>query len=196
MTDLLKKSSATEIVEAVRTEQYATQTDDVQKPPEKSADLLCSIIPTLSPEQQRRLWRKIDLRILPVLSALYLCCYLDRGTAIIWPRHSIRTLTNFRRNHRYELVLALGLSRMYRNPGEGNAKLEGMITQLNLTGNKYNVALVCYGCLEYGVVLIGSRPCSISYVITGEILELRPTTLPQPYCILEPPSKSVSINSR
>ena len=144
MTDLPKKSSSTEVVEVVRTEQYTIQPDHVPKAPEKGADLLCSSIPTLSPEQQRRLWRKIDLQILPILSALYLCCYLDRGTVIIWPRHSVRTLMNFRRNNRYDLVLALGLSGMYRNPGEGNAKLEGMITQLNLTGNKYNVALVCY----------------------------------------------------
>lgn len=39
-------------------------------------------------------------------------------------------------------MLTFGPSRVYSNPGKGNAKLEGLITQLNLTGNKYNVALV------------------------------------------------------
>ncbi|KZT63330.1 hypothetical protein DAEQUDRAFT_770719 [Daedalea quercina L-15889] len=63
--------------------------------------------PTLSPEQQRRLWRKVDMRILPILSVMYLCCYLDRGNI-------------------------------------GNAKLEGLMTQLDLTGNRYNIALTMF----------------------------------------------------
>lgn len=37
--------------------------------------------PVLSPEEQRRVWRKIDKRILPVLSLMYMCCYLDRGVS-------------------------------------------------------------------------------------------------------------------
>lgn len=28
-------------------------------------------------------------------------------------------------------------------PDVGNAKLQGLTTQLNLTGDKYNIALVC-----------------------------------------------------
>ncbi|EPT02052.1 hypothetical protein FOMPIDRAFT_1119230 [Fomitopsis schrenkii] len=84
-------------------ERNIAQLDAVPTENEKDTDLERLYAPALSPEQQRRLWRKVDMRILPVLSALYLCCYLDRG----------------------------------------NAKLEGLTTQLDLTGNKYNVALVC-----------------------------------------------------
>ena len=35
--------------------------------------------PELTPEQERRLWRKIDLRLLPMLGLMYLMPYLDRG---------------------------------------------------------------------------------------------------------------------
>jgi len=34
---------------------------------------------TLTEEQEKKLWRKIDLRILPILSLLYLFSFLDRG---------------------------------------------------------------------------------------------------------------------
>ncbi|KAH7921928.1 MFS general substrate transporter [Leucogyrophana mollusca] len=61
----------------------------------------------LSEEEEKRLWRKVDLRILPILSLMYLLSFLDRGNI-------------------------------------GNAKLEGLTTQLNLTGNKYNIALTMY----------------------------------------------------
>ncbi|KAF8626575.1 hypothetical protein AX15_004798 [Amanita polypyramis BW_CC] len=63
--------------------------------------------PQLTPEQERRLWRKIDLRLMPILSLMYLMSFLDRGNI-------------------------------------GNAKLEGLVTQLDLTGNKYNIALTMY----------------------------------------------------
>lgn len=46
----------------------------------KSTDPEHASAPQLSPEQQRKLWCKVDLRILPILSLLYLFCYLDRGT--------------------------------------------------------------------------------------------------------------------
>lgn len=35
--------------------------------------------PHLSAEDERKLWRKIDLRLLPILSIMYLLSYLDRG---------------------------------------------------------------------------------------------------------------------
>ncbi|KAL4067488.1 major facilitator superfamily domain-containing protein [Scleroderma yunnanense] len=55
-----------------------------------------------TPEQARKLWRKIDLRLMPIMSLMYFFSFMDRG----------------------------------------NAKLEGMVTQLDLTGDRYNVALV------------------------------------------------------
>ncbi|KAE9396024.1 MFS general substrate transporter [Gymnopus androsaceus JB14] len=57
--------------------------------------------PTLSKEDERKLWRKIDLRLMPILCLMYLMSFMDRG----------------------------------------NAKLEGLETQLNLIGNRYNIAL-------------------------------------------------------
>lgn len=35
--------------------------------------------PTLTKQQERRLWRKIDLRLMPILTLMYLCSFLDRG---------------------------------------------------------------------------------------------------------------------
>ncbi|EMD36671.1 hypothetical protein CERSUDRAFT_94946 [Gelatoporia subvermispora B] len=52
--------------------------------------------PMLTPEQERKLWRKIDMRIMPIVRNI------------------------------------------------GNAKLQGLTTQLDLTGNKYNIALTMY----------------------------------------------------
>ncbi|KAH9914901.1 MFS general substrate transporter [Epithele typhae] len=63
--------------------------------------------PTLTAEQEKKLWRKIDLQLLPILTLMYLCSFLDRGNI-------------------------------------GNAKLQGLTTQLDLTGNEYNIALTMY----------------------------------------------------
>lgn len=38
--------------------------------------------PELSAVHQRRIWRKIDIRLLPILTLMYLCAYLDRGKRI------------------------------------------------------------------------------------------------------------------
>ena len=39
-------------------------------------------VPKLSPEQERKLWRKVDLRILPILTLMYLCSFMDRSMAL------------------------------------------------------------------------------------------------------------------
>ncbi|KZT63415.1 MFS general substrate transporter [Daedalea quercina L-15889] len=57
--------------------------------------------PALTAEQQRRLWRKVDARLIPMLTLMYLCSYLDRG----------------------------------------NARIQGLTKQLNLTGNQFNIVL-------------------------------------------------------
>ncbi|KAF7325471.1 hypothetical protein MKEN_00395700 [Mycena kentingensis (nom. inval.)] len=63
--------------------------------------------PTLSAEEEAKIWRKVDLRLMPILSILYLFSFMDRGNI-------------------------------------GNAKLDGLVTQLHLDGNKYNIALTMY----------------------------------------------------
>lgn len=35
--------------------------------------------PELDAEQQKALYRKIDLRLMPILTLMYLCSFLDRG---------------------------------------------------------------------------------------------------------------------
>ncbi|KAF9220040.1 MFS general substrate transporter [Gyrodon lividus] len=66
-----------------------------------------SVAPTLTAEQETKLWRKIDLRLIPIISLMYLLSFMDRGNI-------------------------------------GNAKLDGLLTQLHLTGNRYNIALTVF----------------------------------------------------
>ncbi|KIJ14032.1 hypothetical protein PAXINDRAFT_116542 [Paxillus involutus ATCC 200175] len=61
-----------------------------------------SIAPAITAAQETKLWRKIDLRLLPMITLMYLLSFMDRG----------------------------------------NAKLDGLTTQLKLTGNKFNIALL------------------------------------------------------
>ncbi|KAI0649702.1 MFS general substrate transporter [Trametes meyenii] len=68
--------------------------------------------PILTADEERRLWRKIDLRLIPIATILYLVSYVDRSNI-------------------------------------GNAKLQGLVTQLDLTGHRYNIALV-RECFERG----------------------------------------------
>uniref|UniRef100_A0A8H7XRE6 MFS general substrate transporter n=1 Tax=Psilocybe cubensis TaxID=181762 RepID=A0A8H7XRE6_PSICU len=63
--------------------------------------------PKLTPEEESRLWQKVDLRLMPILALMYLLSFMDRGNI-------------------------------------GNAKLQGLLTQLDLTGNRYNIALTMY----------------------------------------------------
>ncbi|KAF9523178.1 MFS general substrate transporter [Crepidotus variabilis] len=63
--------------------------------------------PQLTAEQEQKLYRKIDLRLMPILSLMYLFSFLDRGNI-------------------------------------GNARLQGLETQLHLGTNEYNIALTMY----------------------------------------------------
>ncbi|KAF5337786.1 hypothetical protein D9758_016294 [Tetrapyrgos nigripes] len=64
-------------------------------------------VSALTESEERRLWTKIDLRILPILSLMYLMSFMDRGNI-------------------------------------GNARLQGLESQLHLEGNQYNIALTLY----------------------------------------------------
>ncbi|KAM0747810.1 MFS general substrate transporter [Meredithblackwellia eburnea MCA 4105] len=61
----------------------------------------------LSDEEVKKLWRKVDLKVLPMLSLLYLIQYMDRGNI-------------------------------------GNAKIQGLATQLKLDANKYAISLTIF----------------------------------------------------
>lgn len=78
---------------------------DVERSENSTLDL--NNVPVLTPEQEKKLWRKIDMRIMPILSLMYLLAFLDRSNI-------------------------------------GNAKLEGLVIQLDLTGNRFNIALIMF----------------------------------------------------
>ncbi|KAL5497685.1 hypothetical protein ACEPAH_2616 [Sanghuangporus vaninii] len=81
--------------------------------------------PELSPEEVKRLYRKIDLRILPILSLMYLCSFLDRDVCAL-----------------VSVIYVLFILRCTGNIG--NAKLAGLVEELELDGNKYNIALTMF----------------------------------------------------
>lgn len=96
----------------------------------------------LSADQERRLYRKIDLRLIPILTLLQLLSFMDRGTYD--PDD-----TSMISNHLYGAWQAISASIQIYAPAAfrltlstGNAKLQGLTTQLDLSGNRYSAALV------------------------------------------------------
>ncbi|KAL5046519.1 hypothetical protein BDW71DRAFT_214576 [Aspergillus fruticulosus] len=63
--------------------------------------------PEFPPDMQKRVLRKMDLRLIPMLALLYLLAFLDRGNI-------------------------------------GNAKIEGMLDDLNMSGPEYNWCLTVF----------------------------------------------------
>ncbi|GAA5976926.1 hypothetical protein JCM21900_003750 [Sporobolomyces salmonicolor] len=61
----------------------------------------------LTPEEETKLYRKIDRRVMPILALLYLLSFMDRGNI-------------------------------------GNARLNGLETDLKMTSAQYNLALSCF----------------------------------------------------
>ncbi|KAG2040562.1 MFS general substrate transporter [Suillus americanus] len=93
-------------VPADHTNPISSEHNQCDRQPEDSVWDLKNV-PVLTPEQEKKLWRKIDLRIVPILSLMYLLAFIDRSNI-------------------------------------GNAKLEGLVTQLDLTGNRFNIALIMF----------------------------------------------------
>jgi sugar phosphate permease len=83
--------------------------EDNKRDEERQEDSVLDLkdVPVLTPEQEKKLWRKIDMRIVPILSLMYLLAFIDRSNI-------------------------------------GNAKLEGLVVQLDLTGNRFNIALIMF----------------------------------------------------
>ncbi|ESK89448.1 mfs nicotinic acid transporter tna1 [Moniliophthora roreri MCA 2997] len=95
-----KPSSIEEKGSQSRMEDYADKADI-------GGESLLPAPPTFTEEEERKLWRKIDRRLMPMLCLMYLMSFLDRGNI-------------------------------------GNARLQGLVTQLDLKGNEYNIALTMY----------------------------------------------------
>ena len=56
-----------------------TDVEELPANPEQASVDGISTPPQLTESQQARLWRKVDMRILPILTLMYLCSFLDRG---------------------------------------------------------------------------------------------------------------------
>ncbi|KIJ13998.1 hypothetical protein PAXINDRAFT_13121 [Paxillus involutus ATCC 200175] len=83
------------------------------------------VVPTLTAEQETKLWRKIDVKLIPIVATMYFLSFMDRGVYLSLPTFSRSFHTR-------------------RAGNIGNAKIEGLMTQLDLTGDKYNIALTMY----------------------------------------------------
>ncbi|GEM11802.1 MFS nicotinic acid transporter [Rhodotorula toruloides] len=85
-----------------------------------------------TPLEEKKLYRKVVLRIMPILSLLYLLSFMDGGNiGIVVTRNLRRPLTPSRQSP----------------PGPssaGNARLEGLEKDLKLTSQQYNTALSCF----------------------------------------------------
>lgn len=57
--------------------------------------------PELSLEEEKQLYRKIDLRLLPILSIMYLCSFLDRGQSSISNIQILADSVSSHRQHWY-----------------------------------------------------------------------------------------------
>jgi len=101
--------------------------------------------PTLTPEEEARAWRKIDLRLVPILSLIYLVCSLGTGASSrLFPLASGSYLIERCRKHRLVHIHGF-LDRGEADNPPGLAKLQGLTEELELTGSKYNTALVSFG---------------------------------------------------
>ena len=36
-------------------------------------------VPDLTQQEEQRLWRKVDMRLMPIMTVMYLCSFVDRG---------------------------------------------------------------------------------------------------------------------
>jgi hypothetical protein len=98
------------------------------------------IAPVLTAAQQTKLWRKIDLRLLPMVTLMYLLCFMDRG--VCYTAQFSTPIISYLTCRQYWCERIWVYPQCSTNVLIGNAKLDGLMTQLHLTGNKFNIALV------------------------------------------------------
>lgn len=77
--------------------------------------------PGFDPKETKRILRKVDFRLIPVLALLYLLAFLDRE--LKW--NKARPSSNY----------------AYIGSNIANARVAGMNEELELTGQQYNMAL-------------------------------------------------------
>ena len=75
-----------------------------------------------APHEVAQVLRKVDWRVIPILTFLYIMCYMDRS------------------NSEFESCLWSFLGLIANECTVGNAKVAGMNSELHLTGSQYNIA--------------------------------------------------------
>ncbi|KAI0649692.1 hypothetical protein C8Q79DRAFT_341881 [Trametes meyenii] len=114
-TALTSGEKSTDPHEFVGTKSLAQQDNDVDQHAK------------LSPDEERLMWRKVDTRLIPLITVMYLVSFVDK--------------TNI-----------------------GNAKLQGLASQLDLTGHRFNLVLTlnfianCTFAVPSNLVLKKLRP--------------------------------------
>jgi hypothetical protein len=116
-----------------------------------------AFLANFSEDQRKAVVRKVDWRLVPMLLVLYLISFIDRAN--IGERRSLPCLRD----------LADRLS-------VGNAKIEGLLPDLNMSGTQYNIALAIFfipytlagafnrrskrlGCVEADANCRGTQQC-------------------------------------
>lgn len=87
-----------------------------------------SELETLGAINEKRLLRKLDIRLLPAVSVLYLLSFLDRSNG---------ELCSY-------LALLYMLGAVANVDVVANARIEGLTTDLKMTGNQYLTGLTLY----------------------------------------------------
>jgi MFS family permease len=83
---------------------------------------------------EKKILRKMDLRLIPMLALLYLLSFLDRGNIGTSVQHAGKDEKWWLIQGYIELTRAT----------VGNAKIEGLTEDLNITGPQYNWCLTCF----------------------------------------------------
>jgi hypothetical protein len=89
----------------------------------------------------KKLWRKVDMKLLPILTVMYLFSFMDRGMFCDLESLSCVTdlfcVANIGR-HLYLFFLITDATCHL----SGNARLQGLETELKMRGSQFNLALV------------------------------------------------------
>jgi hypothetical protein len=106
------------------------------------------------PAVERRITRKLDRHILPWIFILWLLAFIDRSNIGKYgkaregekeaPNPHLQHTPPLPHHHHHHHVPKHGRKRKLNSPKPGNAKLDGLIDDLKLTGTKYNVALTVF----------------------------------------------------
>lgn len=72
----VKKSSSLSLRDEVQEKQHTSTNEEAIN---FGGELNLPPPPTLTPEQEKKLWREVDLKLMPILTLMYLFSFLDRG---------------------------------------------------------------------------------------------------------------------